>query len=1281
MILRKMKKVGGDITNVIHTVKYKILFGFILSLVLGLSFFIFKIYIKADTQVPETNTGIQVLEYFTKKISFGELGLLEVEREDYLTLDQGSKNNFEKEKIYTSEPIKTDLRFNAYTIRWKADTPKNTEIFVDGRTSIDGVNWDDWKTFLDPVNDVDDSGRDDMVGVNNGKLGAYTYGDLFFTDQNSGETNFVQFKISLVSYDGILSPSLDEIVIESIDTVESNDSEISKAEAASAPKVISRAGWGANESWMTWTPEYREPENFFIHHTVSMNNDPNPKATIRAIYYYHAISRDWGDIGYNYLVDQRGNIYEGRRGGNGVVGGHVLGYNYGSIGVSLLGDFHPGSTGRGNGSSYLTSAAKSKLADLIAWRGFENKINPLGTWKAGGNYPGTKKNVSGHRDSGATSCPGDYLYSALSSVRQNAYNKYTQFVDYRLIHDTNSGKVYAYFEEENQIRWIHDPDVFKAYGFSYSKIEDYNDISEFTTGPTLYNLMQGSSGKVYWVENKSKHWIINAKTFDAWGFDWNNISTLPDNFVNNISGSSDLSNIVTSTSTPKVYLLDGGNKVWIQDAVSFVSWGFDWSNITWINNSQLSIFPETDFTVNKLFKTGNDSAYYLSNDQKYHEISNLHLLDAWGLNKNQVEIISIDFINNYLELSAKSLSNLVDYDGYVYLVDSGNIRHVPNENTFINWGFDWDEIIDIDKTIFKNMFPTPVSSLTNLIAAIGGDKVYLVNDGQKIWIRSSFEFLNKGYRWRDVRFLSSDLVSSLPTVAGEGARLYKKESDSVKAYFLDSLGIHHIPDTAVFKAWSFVSDDIVTISDYEFNALTPSFDLSYLVVKEGGGKVYFLNNGTKHWITSPAVFKAWGFDWGRISVVPEDYLNSFSDGKDLTNLVHVSPKVYLVDQGSLRWIENENVFNAWGFSWSDYIDLTSQVKVSLGLTSGDSVNGLVHEYGKVNVLINGSKHWLPSSSTFFGWGYSAQDITFDLDQLVKEKTKGADIPNPKKAIVRSGAITRLRNSSNQILRQVSSNQKIYLGYSGGKYLASSKPDYFQFSNNNYRVDSNSGVVEVASYNDIPSWNTNLNDNKFRGFIELKHSSTSNKAWVVNELHIEDYLKGIAEASSSAPFEHLKTMSVAARSYVYYHYSNGGKHSGEPFHLKNSRHGNGDDQVYKGYGLEARWSDLKNAVNQTSGKVVTRNGSPVITPYFSRSDGRTRSWSEVWGGDISWCISVSDSDSNGMTKLGHGVGLPGYGASKRAERGNSYQTILSYYYTGTGLGNVDNPSIQIAIYEI
>ena len=87
-----------------------------------------------------------------------------------------------------------------------------------------------------------------------------------------------------------------------------------------------------------------------------------------------------------------------------------------------------------------------------------------------------------------------------------------------------------------------------------------------------------------------------------------------------------------------------------------------------------------------------------------------------------------------------------------------------------------------------------------------------------------------------------------------------------------------------------------------------------------------------------------------------------------------------------------------------------------------------------------------------------------------------------------------------------------------------------------------------------------------------------------------------------------------------------------------------------------------AVEDTHGVIVTYDDDYAITPYFSRSDGRTRDWSEVWGGEVAWAKSVPVPWDEGYTLWGHGVGMSAVGALAMANEGWLYEEILPYYYT-------------------
>ncbi len=192
------------------------------------------------------------------------------------------------------------------------------------------------------------------------------------------------------------------------------------AAAPGQPDIISRAGWGADESLKRAPPRYAPAvQMVFVHHTDTPNGyapDDVP-AIIRSIYTYHVRSNGWNDIGYNFLVDAYGRIFEGRAGGidQPVIGAHTLGFNAGSVGIAVI----------GNGAiAPLTAAARDALTRLIAWRLDVAHVDPLGhaTLTSAGNdrfaagRSGTFRAVSGHRDALSTDCPGALIYSELDGI-------------------------------------------------------------------------------------------------------------------------------------------------------------------------------------------------------------------------------------------------------------------------------------------------------------------------------------------------------------------------------------------------------------------------------------------------------------------------------------------------------------------------------------------------------------------------------------------------------------------------------------------------------------------------------------------------------------------------------------------------------------------------------------------------------------------------------------------------------------------------------------------------
>ncbi|MFA6992518.1 MAG: SpoIID/LytB domain-containing protein [Candidatus Gracilibacteria bacterium] len=203
------------------------------------------------------------------------------------------------------------------------------------------------------------------------------------------------------------------------------------------------------------------------------------------------------------------------------------------------------------------------------------------------------------------------------------------------------------------------------------------------------------------------------------------------------------------------------------------------------------------------------------------------------------------------------------------------------------------------------------------------------------------------------------------------------------------------------------------------------------------------------------------------------------------------------------------------------------------------------------------------------------------------------------------------------------------------------------------------ILRIENFEHRPGWAPELNDNEYRGKLEVRLvDKTLN---VINELPLEDYLKGIGEVSNFENVEKIKSIIVAARTYAKYYTEKEQKFPGKPYNLDDDPN---KSQKYLGYGMEKRSPNIVDAVTATKGEIVTYNGVIVKTPYFSQSDGTfTRSAKTLWGWDAPYLTSVDDSYCSGKEFLGHGVGLSGCGAKGMAENGFKYKDILKHYYTG------------------
>lgn len=293
------------------------------------------------------------------------------------------------------------------------------------RTLVDG-EWSEWEALESDVSP--DSGTAEADNVRGGTEA------LAVPDADAVQLSFAAstaggpdgMRLALVVPDADASASDQAPVVSTMPAAYVRVASASSSlPSASAPALISRAAWGARPP--VCTPDVASTIlAAVVHHTAGPNSYSTVTQAMQQIrndQAYHIDGRGWCDIGYNFIVDKWGNIYEGRVGSADapVIGVHAGGFNTATVGISMLGDYSTLSP---------PAAAQESVARVIAWRlgayyrdpastisyttpGGENSIYPAGTSLA-------LPTIIGHRDVANTACPGQAGYATLEWLRARA---------------------------------------------------------------------------------------------------------------------------------------------------------------------------------------------------------------------------------------------------------------------------------------------------------------------------------------------------------------------------------------------------------------------------------------------------------------------------------------------------------------------------------------------------------------------------------------------------------------------------------------------------------------------------------------------------------------------------------------------------------------------------------------------------------------------------------------------------------------------------------------------
>ena len=310
------------------------------------------------------------------------------------------------EEVQRSRPLEAPLTFSA--VGFEAPVSASA---LRVRTSLDGGDWSAWDevAFVSAL-DGPDAGTPEARAEESGH-----HTDPLWV----GEADRLQVELVGADVTDVSVTVIDSMGHSGGPVQRQVDTQLGTPAEASGLEIISRAQWGADESLGSSKVSIADDVHMgVVHHTAHASgaransySEAEAAGLVRAMHRYHTASLGWSDIGYNVLIDRFGNVYEGRKGGfqRGVIGAHAAGFNTGSFGVSVIGNFY---------DTQASAAAIRSLTEVLGVKAAMHGIDPTGfTSKVGDGR--LRPTIVGHRDVGQTSCPGR-IAELLPQLRQNA---------------------------------------------------------------------------------------------------------------------------------------------------------------------------------------------------------------------------------------------------------------------------------------------------------------------------------------------------------------------------------------------------------------------------------------------------------------------------------------------------------------------------------------------------------------------------------------------------------------------------------------------------------------------------------------------------------------------------------------------------------------------------------------------------------------------------------------------------------------------------------------------
>jgi len=1043
----------------------------------------------------------------------------------------------------------------------------------------------------------------------------------------------------------------------SLDPCEGYDGKFSSELGISRVEELSPTG-----DILTWPLQYMTTvQKFVVHHTDSEIRDLNGDsrmdtrdygAIVQAIYRFHTLTRGWGDIGYNYLIDPLGNIYEGRYGGEMVIGAHAACYNNGTIGIALIGNYE---------DNEVPEPALQALMSLIASKSKQYGIDPAGT----GSFRGkTLPNVMGHKDVRPTSCPGTNLYNLLPTVRNRVSialrsgvldenQLQVENLDYNAelsgtliplsLSPNERRKFTVKFKNTGTKSWDNNTWMHVALNNNpRARVVPLIDDKPFVAADMMERSVAPGSTGTFELE-------VEAGYFDG---DYNfEISPVVNGrykvsrasvFVNFHVNKPTLDYELVSANLPSGTVFQGQD---ITASVDLKNTG----NVTWRNYGDNQITLGTAGPQDRITR-------FIERDENARRLGYLY----------ESEIKPGQVGHFVMNLQVPTFRTGAFSEGFSPVIE------------YVGWMKDKGLKFQVNVVVPQHL--ARIIKVNNVNSLLPGETakidLQLENRGDLAW---NIDNMYTTILARGIKLFRRQLIPLEPIEPGQ-----KADFDFwVEAPYLE--GNHSIFLRSLFNKIPIrggVTRYIINVPKPILMAQTisqstgavsmrPGQEVEVTATIKNTGNVIWRNKGANAIYLAPSR--------------PRDRLSSFYVESDWENKYRATTmEEIMIRPGETATFKMKVKSDSIGTFTEDFQLVLENVGWLIGgdaswtftvsgvpvkSTSAPKTDAEVNKARAAVVTSGKTSTTTSTTSTGGSDGSSTTPKTTTVTTPVSTAPKVTERPFRVRisyfgddSTLTANTPFDVQNTAGEKLYSLAAGDLVKLHRDGNNVNVTVGTTVKSASVIRF-VPQAGGIVGIVTYEKRPTWDLKLNDNQFRDVMEVR--VVNSQMAYINELPLESYLKGLAEVSNDSPPEKQKTIAVLARTYArFYMLDENRKFPGLPYD------GNDDPAIfqrYLGYGVELRSPNFVAGVNDTKDKVVTYQGKMVKTPYFNQSDGKTRSAQEVWGWtDTPYLKSVADPWCDGKALQGHGVGLSGFGATAQANEGKTYEEIIKYYYSGVAI---------------